>query len=784
MTSPQSTPVIPESVLERAKYLFEVGRVADGWAVLAPYDDYAAEAALITGDQPNFKKSIVETLWDIEVGPRVRQDKWLDVAQQHGEQYVKESKIRDGALPSLKFIERSYKRAVNKSDLPASIAIDLTLNNATAPFRVWDDAMLLHELRMEGGQPVGAGLSRGAAIGTVFRTGLLGTGDYISDTASPADRFATATQTEISALGMKGIDPQTLQSTLGVITAAYPDVVATNPKLAGEIAARVIHNQQKKTIPGARTPVRKQQIEDEFNLRVKAYGVPEDLPSGSWGKPAAKSNALQNYRYPSRINAMLNSNQTVDKGNYVGPSQELSPQDLMSPAENRHLAKVARNHLEQRRTKNAFANETSSAYAKIDARAKVRAMNARSPRTDVITAEDGHLTGFAKRHGVTAMDVWHANKDKVPNPNAVQAGVSLNLPAKAQSTQARLDAAYVQIDRENKQRDREIEREAKQAEREQQKQAERVQKAAAMEDAGATLGALPTETVQVAKVDKLGDNAVSAAQDRAATNGRLGSTALTTKSTPNPSFGQSLGSPSGAAPASTSRGSGGTDNFGSGGQARSGGASGGISANTLKTFANTEHHAAIDAARSAQRVAERRANGYTTTTPADTLTFDRAGRLSQMNGKSVKENQTNKALNKDGTYSFDSDGNGAGDAGGTVICSELYRQGLLSHDVYRADQHFGMRLMREDPDVVKGYHAWAKPLVRYMRKSPRFTRVFHKTLAEPWAREMAVREGLDGVGTLRGKVLMALGLSTCRLIGWTIRTCGGKNRTAIRTSWV
>lgn len=131
----------------------------------------------------------------------------------------------------------------------------------------------------------------------------------------------------------------------------------------------------------------------------------------------------------------------------------------------------------------------------------------------------------------------------------------------------------------------------------------------------------------------------------------------------------------------------------------------------------------------------------------------------------VNPNQKNKARNKDGTYSVDSDGNGAGDAGGTVICTELHAQGLLPHDVYRADQRFGFRMMRDDPYVIAGYHLWAKPVVKLMRKSKLFTHILNTTLAEAWAKEMVVREGLNGVGTLRGRVLFAIGLPVCRAIG-------------------
>ena len=161
------------------------------------------------------------------------------------------------------------------------------------------------------------------------------------------------------------------------------------------------------------------------------------------------------------------------------------------------------------------------------------------------------------------------------------------------------------------------------------------------------------------------------------------------------------------------------------------------------------------------------------------VSFDRFGRATSVGGQKVNANQTNKARNKDGSYSFDADGNGAGDAGGTVICTELYRQGLIDKHVYRADQRFGLRLLRNDPDVITGYHLWAKPVVRLMRKSPLFTQVIFKSVGEAWAREMSLREGLNGFGTVRGKLVIAVGIPACRMIGRMLATCSTGERTLV-----
>jgi hypothetical protein len=95
-------------------------------------------------------------------------------------------------------------------------------------------------------------------------------------------------------------------------------------------------------------------------------------------------------------------------------------------------------------------------------------------------------------------------------------------------------------------------------------------------------------------------------------------------------------------------------------------------------------------------------------------------------------------------------------AAGTVICTELYKQGLMSEDIYRKDVVFGQK---QSPKVIKGYHLWAKPLVKLMQKSTLVTKIVN-IFAQPWSKEMAY--GNNKVG----KVLMFIGLPICRVLGW------------------
>jgi hypothetical protein len=58
-----------------------------------------------------------------------------------------------------------------------------------------------------------------------------------------------------------------------------------------------------------------------------------------------------------------------------------------------------------------------------------------------------------------------------------------------------------------------------------------------------------------------------------------------------------------------------------------------------------------------------------------------------------------------------------------VICTELWRQGRVSRELAVMDLRFTAE--RLSPAHYRGYHAWAIPVVKQMRKSKRWTDVWH-----------------------------------------------------------
>lgn len=98
----------------------------------------------------------------------------------------------------------------------------------------------------------------------------------------------------------------------------------------------------------------------------------------------------------------------------------------------------------------------------------------------------------------------------------------------------------------------------------------------------------------------------------------------------------------------------------------------------------------------------------------------------------------------------------------TVICTELYRQGYYSEEIYKADQIYGLNVITFRPDIYRGYRFLADPIVTKMQKSKEFTKLV-AFLAVPWARNMA------GDKNLLGTTLSFFGEPFCLFVGKLIK---------------
>jgi hypothetical protein len=122
--------------------------------------------------------------------------------------------------------------------------------------------------------------------------------------------------------------------------------------------------------------------------------------------------------------------------------------------------------------------------------------------------------------------------------------------------------------------------------------------------------------------------------------------------------------------------------------------------------------------------------------------------------------------NKDGDQTTVNSGNydksDDNSKGTKIICDYFYRKGLLSEKLWKADEAYGAELMVSEPDVMKGYHAWAEHYVREMEKESTLGKVYFawaKLWVPHWAKYLA------GEKTIRGKILHSIGKPICNMIG-------------------
>jgi len=103
-----------------------------------------------------------------------------------------------------------------------------------------------------------------------------------------------------------------------------------------------------------------------------------------------------------------------------------------------------------------------------------------------------------------------------------------------------------------------------------------------------------------------------------------------------------------------------------------------------------------------------------------------------------------------------------------VICTELYKQGKLSRDLYRMDVLY---TARDLPDtLVRGYHYWAIPMVPVIRRNKLVCNIF-EYLTIKRAEEIA--HIVDPINhtktTITGKIIKNVGEAICYAIGLFVK---------------
>jgi hypothetical protein len=102
--------------------------------------------------------------------------------------------------------------------------------------------------------------------------------------------------------------------------------------------------------------------------------------------------------------------------------------------------------------------------------------------------------------------------------------------------------------------------------------------------------------------------------------------------------------------------------------------------------------------------------------------------------------------------------------GGTIICTELYNQGLMDKEIYEADCEYGKYIFKTDSFCMNGYKKIAQPIVGLMKKSKLFTSLV-KGFTKYWSYEMAYQMGYRKRGHIIGRLIMKIGVPICRFLG-------------------
>ncbi|MDO4783157.1 MAG: hypothetical protein Q4A09_08080 [Capnocytophaga felis] len=109
-----------------------------------------------------------------------------------------------------------------------------------------------------------------------------------------------------------------------------------------------------------------------------------------------------------------------------------------------------------------------------------------------------------------------------------------------------------------------------------------------------------------------------------------------------------------------------------------------------------------------------------------------------------------------------SDSSNDRDNSSRVICTHFYQKGMLSRELWRADMEYTLKHLPQS--MVNGYHLWAIPYVRLMRKSPLAEKLMYP-IAYHRARETAYQMGYISKGSIRGKIFRTILEPICLFLG-------------------
>jgi len=134
-----------------------------------------------------------------------------------------------------------------------------------------------------------------------------------------------------------------------------------------------------------------------------------------------------------------------------------------------------------------------------------------------------------------------------------------------------------------------------------------------------------------------------------------------------------------------------------------------------------------------------------------------------------------------------------------IVCAKLFDLGMMSHNVWAADQAYGHMLRKTDKSVYRGYIRWARIVTAWMEgKGPDFM-VWIKNkeerqkaqqkamidmankIGQPWSQHMAYLMGAIERDNFMGRILMNIGRPICRVVDMIPRIAKSKRKHGLPT---
>jgi len=117
-----------------------------------------------------------------------------------------------------------------------------------------------------------------------------------------------------------------------------------------------------------------------------------------------------------------------------------------------------------------------------------------------------------------------------------------------------------------------------------------------------------------------------------------------------------------------------------------------------------------------------------------------------------------------------------------IVCAKLHDLGMMSHNIWAADQAYGQMLRKTDKNIYRGYIRWARIVTAWMDgKGPDFMfwikdkekrqKCQQKAMinmankiGQPWSQHMGYLMGAVSNDNTMGRILMNIGRPICRVV--------------------